>query len=94
MSHPDAPSGEIVVDASGQRCPGPMLALAGAVEQYPGARSWLLVSDDPATRHDVPAWCRMRGLTDLGATEYEGRPAYLVGAKASGVARDASSSAR
>lgn len=71
-----------------------MLALAGAVERFPKARSWLLVSDDPATPYDVPAWCRMRGLTDLGVTEFEGRPAYRVGAKASGVDQDASSSAR
>jgi tRNA 2-thiouridine synthesizing protein A len=94
MSTLEGPPTEVVVDASGQRCPGPMLALAAAVEQHPQAPSWLLISDDPATPHDVPAWCRMKGLTDLGATVFAGRPAYRVGAKASGVEADASSSAR
>jgi tRNA 2-thiouridine synthesizing protein A len=88
------PSGEVVVDAVGQRCPGPMLALAAAVTQHPDASSWLLISDDPATPHDVPAWCRMKGLSDLGVTEVEGRTAYRIGAKASGVDSAASSSTR
>jgi len=67
------------VDARGLRCPGPLLALAKVVDAAEGARSWLLVSDDPATRHDVPAWCRMRGLTDLGTSVVDGLPAYRVG---------------
>jgi tRNA 2-thiouridine synthesizing protein A len=94
MTPRERPSGEVVVDAAGQRCPGPMLALAAAVTQHPDAASWLLISDDPATPHDVPAWCRMKGLTDLGATEFEGRTAYRIGAKASGDSSAASSSAR
>jgi len=94
MRPQEDPPTEVVVDATGQRCPAPMLALAEAVGQHPGAASWLLISDDPATPHDVPAWCRMRGLTDLGVTVVDGRPAYRVGPKASGVEAAASSSPR
>ena len=27
-----------------------------------------VLTDDPAARHDVPAWCRMRGQEHLGAS--------------------------
>ena len=82
-------SGEVVVDARGSRCPIPMLALGQAVDATPAASSWLLVSDDPATEHDVPAWCRMRGLADLGATSHDGLPAYRVGRRPEDVAASA-----
>jgi cysteine desulfurase len=37
-----------------------------------------VVSDDPASRHDVPAWCRMRGHTYLGETAHERGSGYRV----------------
>lgn len=57
------------VDARGERCPLPVIRLArlaGALE--PGALVTLLATD-PAARHDVPAWCRMRGHRLLSVSE-------------------------
>ncbi len=59
----------LVVDAVGLRCPMPVLELARRLadaEVPPGAVVRLL-SDDPAAATDVPAWCRMRGHTYVGA---------------------------
>jgi TusA-related sulfurtransferase len=38
----------------------PVIALARAVVEDPGARL-LLLSDDPAASTDIPAWCSLRG---------------------------------
>ena len=51
------------VDARGQRCPLPVIALAAAARDVAPGSEITLVATDPATRYDVPAWCRMRGHT-------------------------------
>lgn len=51
----------VVVDARGLRCPLPIVRLAAAAR---GAAPGTLVTvrwTDPAARHDVAAWARMRG---------------------------------
>ena len=66
-------AGLIELDERGTRCPLPVIALAKAATAHPGA-ILRLRSDDPASRHDVPAWCRMKGaqlieMTQLDATD-------------------------
>jgi len=59
----------IVVDARGEKCPMPVVLLARAVkEARPGAEV-IVLSDDPAAAHDIPAWCRMRKAEFLGELE-------------------------
>ena len=53
--------GPLEVDARGQRCPLPVITLAKAVRGLPPGSEVTLLATDPATRYDVPAWCRMRG---------------------------------
>jgi tRNA 2-thiouridine synthesizing protein A len=50
----------LVVDASGQRCPLPVITLARRIEEVPVDGVVELLADDPAAAHDVPAWCRLR----------------------------------
>jgi TusA-related sulfurtransferase len=50
-----------VVDARGQRCPLPIIAIAAAARGLPEGTEVELRSTDPAARSDVAAWCRMRG---------------------------------
>ena len=64
MSHPRP---ETTVDERGRRCPAPIIALGRTAAERPGQLVELL-ADDPAARHDVPAWCRMRGA-DLLTSE-------------------------
>ncbi|TAK71191.1 MAG: sulfurtransferase TusA family protein [Actinomycetota bacterium] len=52
--------------------------LAGAV--------LVVVADDPAARHDIPAWCQLRGHTYLGDVPLgEAEPSEASGATAYGV---------
>jgi TusA-related sulfurtransferase len=76
----DVPA-DLVVDARGRRCPLPIIDLARRITDVPVGAVVAVVADDPAARHDVPAWCEMRGHDYLGeraAASADGTPAYLV----------------
>jgi tRNA 2-thiouridine synthesizing protein A len=51
---------QIEVDARGLRCPLPVIRLAAAARDAPDGTRIIVLATDPAARHDVPAWCRMR----------------------------------
>jgi tRNA 2-thiouridine synthesizing protein A len=50
----------VEVDARGLRCPLPVIRLAAAVRNVAPGTVVMVLATDPAARHDVPAWCRMR----------------------------------
>jgi len=52
-----------IVDARGARCPMPVIMMARAAAALPGGSLVTVLATDPAARHDVPAWARMRGHT-------------------------------
>lgn len=52
---------DVVVDARGQRCPLPVIALARRAQHLPSGSVVVVLATDPAAQHDVPAWARMRG---------------------------------
>jgi TusA-related sulfurtransferase len=57
----------LVVDATGRRCPLPIIDLAGRIGDVAVGAVVALLADDPAAAADVPAWCRMRGHGYLGS---------------------------
>ncbi|ROS73026.1 sulfurtransferase TusA family protein [Cellulomonas sp. PhB143] len=57
------------VDARGLRCPLPVVRLAAAARERPDGSLLRVLATDPAARHDVPAWARMRGHVVVGAAE-------------------------
>ena len=59
----------LVVDATGLRCPMPVITLAQRFAEVPVGAVVELLADDPAAAHDVPAWCRLREQEYVG-----GRP--------------------
>jgi tRNA 2-thiouridine synthesizing protein A len=61
-----ADGGPVVVDARGLRCPLPVVRLAAAARDLPPGARLVVWSTDPAARHDVPAWARMRGHAVVG----------------------------
>jgi len=68
---------QIEVDARGLRCPLPVIRIAAAARDAPAGTRITMLASDPAARHDVPAWCRMRNhelreLTDVPATSGTG----------------------
>lgn len=78
MTPGDAPP-ERELDCRGLRCPRPVIELARAVADLPAGSRVAVVSTDPASRTDVPAWCRMRAQEYLGEDAADdGAPRYWV----------------
>jgi TusA-related sulfurtransferase len=59
---------DLTIDARGLRCPTPVIELAKRIAEVPVGGLVAVLADDEAARHDVPAWCAMRGQ------EYVGEP--------------------
>ena len=59
----NAPPEPLVVDARGRACPTPVIELAKAVRDLPDGALVALLSDDSASKVDVPVWCRMQRHT-------------------------------
>jgi len=67
------------IDCRGLVCPGPVIALAKALPGVAVGDLLVLVADDPAARHDVAAWCRMRGQEYVGEEPGDdGVPRFVV----------------
>ena len=73
------PAADLVLDCRGLRCPLPVIRLATSIGDVPVGGVVAVEADDPASRADVPAWCRMRGQEYAGeVSAADGTPAYLV----------------
>jgi tRNA 2-thiouridine synthesizing protein A len=67
------------IDCRGQVCPGPIIELAKALPGIALGELLAIVADDPAARHDVAAWCRMRGQEYVGEeAAADGTPRYVA----------------
>ncbi len=67
------------LDCRGQVCPMPVIELSRRIADVGVGEVVAVVSDDPAARHDVPAWCRMREQEYVGEDAADdGTPRYLV----------------
>lgn len=73
------PSGSLVVDALGKRCPIPVIELAKVIDDVPVGGTVTVLADDEAARLDIPAWCEMRGQEYVGEEPSAGGgTAYVV----------------
>ncbi|MEZ0581059.1 sulfurtransferase TusA family protein [Nocardioides sp. MH1] len=69
----------IELDCRGLPCPRPVIELAKALPSVAIGEELSVVADDPAARHDVAAWCRMRGQEYVGEeSAADGLPRYVV----------------
>jgi TusA-related sulfurtransferase len=67
------------LDCRGQICPRPIIELAKALPAIAVGEQLAIIADDPAARHDVAAWCRMRGQEYVGEeVTADGVPRYVV----------------
>lgn len=72
-------TGMTEIDCRGLVCPGPIIELAKAITGITVGELVAVVADDPAARHDVAAWCRMRGHEYVGEElADDGVPRYVV----------------
>ncbi|MDA8283195.1 MAG: sulfurtransferase TusA family protein [Actinomycetota bacterium] len=51
----------LVVDASGRFCPGPVIDASDAARQMALGEVFELITTDPGSWRDIPAWCRNTG---------------------------------
>ncbi len=69
----------VVIDARGKACPIPVIELAKAVSGVEVGDEVAVLSDDPASRVDVPVWCRMQRQRFLRQEpEPDGGVRYIV----------------
>ena len=67
----------IRIDARGQKCPLPVIALARQARDMDAGQQVRVLADDPAARHDIPAWCRLKGHS-VTAKDHGDHAAYAV----------------
>ena len=68
----------MTVDCLGRPCPVPVIELAKALPTVEVGEVLEVLSDDPAARLDIPAWCRMRSQEYVGEREAAVGTVYLV----------------
>ena len=73
-----APTVAAEVDARGLSCPMPVIELAKAIEAVEVGELVRLTATDPATRVDVPVWCRMQGHRLHAQRETEGVVSFEI----------------
>ena len=57
----------LTLDTLGRRCPVPVIELAKHISDVAIGDVVEVLSDDDASRVDVPVWCRMKGHDFLGS---------------------------
>lgn len=66
------------VDARGSFCPGPLMELIRVVRAEPVGSVLAVLSSDPGSAKDIPAWIRKAGYDFLGAYALEGYTRFVV----------------
>ena len=67
------------LDCRGMLCPQPIIELARRVGEVEVGGLLAVAADDPAARHDVPAWCRMKQHDYVGEDlADDATPRFLV----------------
>ena len=62
---------DIVVDARGTACPGPLLAAKKAIGEIESGEIMEVLSADEGSKHDIPRWCDKIGHEYLGFTDLD-----------------------
>ena len=66
------------VDARGQSCPGPLVALAKAMKDVGPGDLLELLATDPGSVSDVPSWATISGNELLESAETDGSYRYVI----------------
>ena len=68
----------VSVDARGQSCPGPLVALHKALRDARSGELLELLATDPGSKSDVPSWARLSGNELLESGESDGVFRYVI----------------
>lgn len=74
----DATKPDMVLDTSGKCCPMPMVETNKAIKTLAPGGLLEVIATDPATRMDIPSWCKRTGHELVGSREEEGVFRYRV----------------
>ena len=66
------------IDARGMACPGPLMALIGAIRQGSVGDVIEVVSSDEGSKTDIPAWVAKAGHELVAAVPEDGATAFVV----------------
>jgi len=66
------------VDARGQSCPGPLVALHKVLKDARAGDLFELLATDPGSKSDVPSWATLSGNELLEAAETSGVYRYVI----------------
>jgi tRNA 2-thiouridine synthesizing protein A len=66
------------VDARGQSCPGPLVALHKALRDVGAGDLLELLATDPGSKSDVPSWASLSGNELLESGESDGVFRYVI----------------
>jgi len=66
------------VDARGQSCPGPLVALHKALRDARRGDMLELLATDPGSKSDVPSWAKLSGNALISTSEAEGEFRYVI----------------
>jgi tRNA 2-thiouridine synthesizing protein A len=66
------------VDARGQSCPGPLVALHRALRDARRGDLLELLATDPGSKSDVPSWAKLSGNGIVATSEADGEFRYVI----------------
>ncbi len=66
------------IDARGSFCPGPLMELIRGVKALPVGGVVAVLSSDPGSAKDIPAWIAKAGHEFLGAFQEDGYTRFIA----------------
>ncbi len=66
------------IDARGSFCPGPLMELIRAIRQADVGELIAVLSKDPGSRTDIPAWVAKAGHELVAVEDEDGYARYVV----------------
>jgi tRNA 2-thiouridine synthesizing protein A len=66
------------IDARGMPCPGPLMSLIGAIREGTVNDVIEVLSTDPGSATDIPAWVSKAGHELLDVTDHDGSTSFVV----------------
>jgi len=66
------------IDARGMACPGPLMALIGAIREEPVGTVIAVLSSDAGSRTDIPAWTTKARQELLALEDEDGYARFVV----------------
>lgn len=66
------------IDARGSFCPGPLMELIRGIKVLPVGGTLTVLSSDPGSAKDIPAWIQKAGHEFLGAFAEQGYTRFAV----------------